>query len=63
MSNNFTLGAKTEAYYACSTVFQGETHIFGGQREYNQVKIRNKLRRIRKVSIVQQSGILWFKTY
>ena len=34
---NFTLGERTEAYFACSTVFNGETLIFGGKKYYNQV--------------------------
>ena len=37
IASNFTLGPETEAYHACSTTFNGETLIFGGEREYNQV--------------------------
>ena len=35
-SNDFILGDGTETYFACSTVFQGETLVLGGKREYNQ---------------------------
>lgn len=38
MALNYTLGDKTEAYYACATVFKGRTHVFGGKKQYNQVK-------------------------
>ena len=34
---NFTLGMGTETYHACSAIFKGETFIFGGMREFNQV--------------------------
>ena len=43
MSGNFTLeqgnGGRypSEAYFACSTVLNGETYVFGGMREPNQV--------------------------
>ena len=37
VSGDFTLGPHTEAYYACTAVFNGETLVFGGMREPNQV--------------------------
>ena len=37
IASNFTLGPETEAYHACTSIFNGETLIFGGKREYNQV--------------------------
>ena len=43
MDGNFTLGPATEAYFACSAVFNGETLIFGGMREPNQVFLENKI--------------------
>ena len=36
---NFTLGAETETYFACSAILKGEALIFGGMREYNQVSL------------------------
>ena len=33
---DFNLGDGTEAYFACTTVFEGETLVLGGKREYNQ---------------------------
>ena len=33
----FTLGAETEAYFGCSVIYNGETLIFGGKKEPNQV--------------------------
>ena len=35
----FTLGAETEAYFGCSVIYNGETLIFGGKKEPNQVNI------------------------
>ena len=43
MDGNFTLGPATEAYFACSALFNGETLIFGGMREPNQVFLENKI--------------------
>ena len=37
MSGDFTLGTGTEAYFACSTILNGETFVFGGMKEPNQV--------------------------
>ena len=37
VSGDFTLGPHTEAYHACTAVFNGETLVFGGMREPNQV--------------------------
>ena len=37
---NFSLGPGTEAYFGCSSILKGETYVFGGKREYNQVKQR-----------------------
>ena len=37
---DFNLGDGTEAYFACSTVFQGETLVLGGKRELNQVSFQ-----------------------
>ena len=37
---DFNLGDGTEAYFACSTVFQGETLVLGGKREFNQVSFQ-----------------------
>ena len=34
---HFTLGAETEAYFGCSVIYNGETLIFGGKKEPNQV--------------------------
>ena len=34
---NFTLGQETEAYFACSLVYNGETLLLGGKKEHNQV--------------------------
>ena len=34
---HFTLGVNTEAYFGCSVVYNGETLIFGGKKEPNQV--------------------------
>ena len=34
---NFTLGGQTEAYFGCSVIYNGETLIFGGKKEPNQV--------------------------
>ena len=34
---NFTLDVGTEAYFACSLIYMGETLILGGKKEYNQV--------------------------
>ena len=36
-SVNFEFGEKTEAYFACTTVLNGETLILGGQKQSNQV--------------------------
>jgi len=33
----FTLDDTTEAYFSCSTVYNGETLILGGKKEPNQV--------------------------
>ena len=33
---DFNLDDGTEAYFACTTVFEGETLVLGGKREYNQ---------------------------
>ena len=33
---DFALGADTEVYLSCTTVYNGETLIFGGAKEYNQ---------------------------
>ena len=41
VSNNFTLGADTEAFNACSIVMKGDTYIVGGKRRYNQVSTKN----------------------
>ena len=41
---NFTLGAGTETYFACSAVFKGETFLFGGLREPNQVIFKNRIK-------------------
>ena len=40
VTKNLTLGAKTEAFHACSVVYKGETYIVGGKRQYNQVYTR-----------------------
>ena len=37
---NFNLGPGTEAYFGCTTVFKGETIVFGGKKEPQQVRIR-----------------------
>ena len=37
---NVSLGPGTEAYFGCSSILNGETYVFGGKREYNQVKQR-----------------------
>ena len=34
---NFKLGPETEAYFGCTTVFKGETIVFGGKKEPQQV--------------------------
>ena len=36
---NFNLGPRTEAYFGCTTVFKGETIVFGGKKEPQQVRI------------------------
>ena len=36
-SIDFTLGARTEAYFACTAVFGGQAIVVGGKTEYNQV--------------------------
>ena len=33
---DFNFGAGTEVYLSCTTVYNGETLIFGGAKEYNQ---------------------------
>ena len=35
-----TIDDATEAYFACSLVFKGETLILGGKRKYNQVSFK-----------------------
>ena len=42
---DFTLDDATEAYFSCSTVYNGETLILGGKKEPNQVS---------SISIVQK---------
>ena len=34
---NFSLGPGTETYFGCSSILKGETYVFGGKREHNQV--------------------------
>ena len=41
---NFTLGAGTETYFACTAVFKGETFLFGGLRKPNQVTFKNRIK-------------------
>ena len=38
---NFDLGPGTEAYFGCTTVFKGETIVFGGKKEPQQVSFYN----------------------
>ena len=33
----FNLGESTEAYFACTIVFNGRTLVLGGKKQYNQV--------------------------
>ena len=42
-STDFSFGDETEVNGACSIVFQGETLILGGRKEYNQVSKFSKL--------------------
>ena len=35
---NFELGENTTAYFACTTVLNGETLVLGGQKQSNQVR-------------------------
>ena len=58
LSNNFTLGAETEAFNACSIVIKGDTYIVGGKRRYNQVSTKYPLKMKLKSYIVEQNGIL-----
>ena len=34
---DFVFGNSTEAYFACSIIFNGKTLILGGKQNYNQV--------------------------
>ena len=38
---NFNLGPRTEAYFGCTVVFKGETIVFGGKKEPQQVSFEN----------------------
>ena len=40
---DFTIDDSTEAYFACSIVFKGETLVLGGKRKYNQVSFQISL--------------------
>ena len=37
---NFNLGPGTEAYFGCTAVFKGETIVFGGKKEPQQVSLK-----------------------
>ena len=51
---NFTLKAKTDAYFACSVVFQDKTLVMGGKNEPNQVFMKYLLSII-NVFLVQRN--------
>ena len=61
VSGDFTLGPHTEAYYACTAVFNGETLVFGGMREPNQVFFDYLAEIIKKNNLVQLCWKLWLK--
>ena len=58
VSNNFTLGAETEAFNACSIVIKGDTYIVGGKRRYNQVSTKYSYQMKIKSYLVEQNGIM-----